>query len=108
MTGGWRGATPQRSTIVQPLNFTTMKDYAFNVIDAINREGIGNESWGLAEDVANTATYFGTDEDMILTGKWAYVYEDRDEPQPFINKYTPTTVLHIADSRTVLKLYRLD
>ena len=85
-----------------------MKDYAFKVIDAINREGIGNESWGLASDVSSTAEYFGTDEDILLIGKWAYVYEDEDAMFAFIDTYPPTTVLHLANSNEKLRLYQLD
>lgn len=31
-----------------------MNAFAFKVIDAINREGIGNEAWGLVEEVDDT------------------------------------------------------
>jgi len=85
-----------------------MKDCAFKVIDAINREGIGNESWGLASNVSSTAAYFGTDEDILLIGKWAYVYEDEDDTFAFIDTYPPTTVLHIANSNGKIRLYQLD
>ena len=35
-----------------------MNAFAFKVIDAINREGIGNEAWGLVEEVDDTVAYF--------------------------------------------------
>ena len=47
------------------------------MIDAINREGIGNEAWGLVEEVDDTVAYFGTREEIELKGQWAYVYADK-------------------------------
>lgn len=54
-----------------------MNAFAFKVIDAINREGIGNEAWGLVEEVDDTVAYFGTREEIELKGQWAYVYADK-------------------------------
>ena len=51
-----------------------MNNFAFNLIDAINREGLGNESWGVVENVADTVNYFGSKEKVSISGKWAYIY----------------------------------
>lgn len=45
-----------------------MNEYAFSVIDAINREGIGNEAWGIVEDIDDTKAYFGTISKRTLEG----------------------------------------
>lgn len=34
-----------------------MNAFAFKVIDAINRDGMDNGSWGLVKDVDNTVAY---------------------------------------------------
>lgn len=87
-----------------------MNAFAFKVIDAINREGIGNEAWGLVEDVDNTVAYFGTREEIELKGQWAYVYAQKDDIfSSFFNRIKPTRVLNIEDSdNDILRLYRLD
>lgn len=83
-----------------------MNAFAFKVIDAINREGLDNSSWGLMKDVINTATYFGTKEEIELTGQWAYIYVKKDDILSFVREVEPTRVLHVEDCE--LLLYRLD
>ena len=63
-----------------------MNAFAFKVIDAINREGIGNEAWGLVEEVDDTVAYFGTREEIELKGQWAYVYADKNDFFGYIDK----------------------
>lgn len=46
-----------------------MNEYAFKVIDAINRAGIDSGSWGLVEDIEDTKAYFGTAEEIALMGR---------------------------------------
>ena len=83
-----------------------MNEYAFSVIDAINREGIGNEAWGLVKEVNDTVAYFGTIEEIELKGHWVYVYAEKDDFFAFIDKVVPTRILHVEDCR--LLLYKLD
>lgn len=83
-----------------------MNAFAFKVIDAINREGIGNEAWGLVEEVDDTVAYFGTREEIELKGQWAYVYADKNDFFGYIDKVEPTRVLHVEDCQ--LLLYKLD
>lgn len=66
-----------------------MNAFAFKVIDAINREGIGNEAWGLVEEVDDTVAYFGTREEIELKGQWAYVYADKNDFFGYIDKVEP-------------------
>lgn len=75
-----------------------MNAFAFKVIDAINRDGMDNGSWGLVKDVDNTVAYFGTREEIELKGQWAYIYAEKDdtlslqlekiEPREIAEKYT--------------------
>lgn len=84
-----------------------MNAFAFKVIDAINREGIGNEAWGLVEEVDDTVAYFGTREEIELKGQWAYVYADKNDTLSLqLEKIEPTRVLHVEDCE--LLLYYLD
>ena len=61
-----------------------MNAFAFKVIDANNREGIGNEAWGLVEDIDDTVAYFGTKEKEVLNGQWAYIYVEKDDILSFV------------------------
>lgn len=55
-----------------------MNKFAFDLIAAINRDGLGNESWGVVENVADTVDYFGSKERVSLSGKWLYLYAEKD------------------------------
>lgn len=84
-----------------------MNEYAFKVIDAINRAGIDNSQWGLVKDIDDTIAYFGTKEKEVLNGQWAYVYVEKDDILSMqLEKIEPTKVLHVEDCE--LLLYRLD
>lgn len=84
-----------------------MNEYAFKVIDAINREGIDNAQWGLVKDINDTIAHFGTKEKEVLNGQWAYVYVEKDDILSLqLEKIEPTKVLHVEDCE--LFLYRLD
>lgn len=70
-----------------------MNAFAFKVIDAINRDGMDNGSWGLVKDVDNTVAYFGTREEIELKGQWAYIYAEKDDTLSLqlekISKFAP-------------------
>lgn len=83
-----------------------MNAFAFKVIDAINREGIGNEAWGLVEEVDDTVAYFGTREEIELKGQWAYVYADKNDFFGYIDKVEPDESSLYEDCQ--LLLYKLD
>lgn len=84
-----------------------MNAFAFKVIDAINRDGMDNGSWGLVKDVDNTVAYFGTREEIELKGQWAYIYAEKDDTLSLqLEKIEPTRVLHVEDCE--LLLYYLD
>lgn len=53
---------------------------AFDLFDAINREGLDNSHWGLGKDIPSTKEYFGSYENLKIKGQFVYVYrgfEDR-------------------------------
>ncbi len=80
----------------------------FNLFDAINREGIDNGSWGLCQDIENTAEYFGTVEAIELQGQFVYLYREADESFSFIQESKcgkPTHTLTVEDS--FIDLYKL-
>lgn len=75
-----------------------MNNFAFNLIDAINRDGLGTESWGVVKNVADTVNYFGSKEKVSLSGKWAYIYADKDAVFSLqLDQIEPTMVLHVDD-----------
>lgn len=89
-----------------------MNNYAFEVIDAINREGISNEAWGLIEDIDDTKAYFGTLGKRSLEGKWAYIYEKKDDIYAYTRKIKPTMTMRLSEDAggrdTKLAFYKLD
>ncbi len=85
-----------------------MKTAIFNLIDAVNREGIDNSVWGLCRDVQDTAAYFGAVESIKLQGQYLYVYRNHDSNFTFITKETcghPAHTLTIEDG--AIDLYTL-
>lgn len=85
-----------------------MNKFAFDLIDAINRDGLGNESWGVVENVADTVDYFGSKERVSLSGKWLYLYAEKDAVFSLqLDKIEPTMVLHVDDDCDI-RLYNLD
>ncbi len=52
-----------------------MDKNTFELIDAINREGIDNSQWALCEDIEDTALYFGTEESVPLDGRYVCIYD---------------------------------
>lgn len=84
----------------------SMTQETFQLIDAVCREGVANDVWGVAEDF-NTSAYLGTTEDIDLKGKFLYVYREKDETFCFVGKFTPTQSLHY-DEDTIIDLYQLN
>ena len=83
----------------QQINFATMKQETFNLFDAINREGIGNQVWGLCQDIENTRDYFGTAEAVSLQGQFVYIYRESGDDFSFVKESAcgkPTHTLSVA------------
>ena len=85
-----------------------MNNFAFNLIDAISCEGLGNKSGGVVENVADTVDYFGSKEGVSLSGKWLYLYAEKDAVFSLqLDQIEPTMVLHVDDDCDI-QLYNLD
>lgn len=85
-----------------------MNKFAFDLIDAINRDGLGNESWGVVKNVADTVDYFGSKERVSISGKWLYLYAEKDAVFSLqLDHIEPTMVLHVDDDCDI-RLYNLD
>lgn len=85
-----------------------MNKFAFELIDAINRDGLGSESWGVVKNVADTVDYFGSKEGVSLSGKWLYLYAEKDAVFSLqLDQIEPTMVLHVDDDCDI-RLYNLD
>lgn len=85
-----------------------MNKFAFDLINAINRDGLGNESWGVVENVADTVDYFGSKEKVSLSGKCAYIYAGKDAVFSLqLDQIEPTMILHVYDDCEIL-LYNID
>lgn len=85
-----------------------MTKETFNLIDAINREGIDNSTWGLCQDINDTKAYFGTKESFMLQGQFMYVYKQPDTSMPFIDRtgIKPTYTLTFEDNEWMIDIYR--
>lgn len=87
-----------------------MNKFAFYLIAAISCDGLGNESWGVVENVADTVDYFGSKERVSLSGKWAYIYVYTGKDAVFslqLDQIEPTMILHVKDDCEIL-LYNID
>ena len=87
-------------TTIQP---ETMKDKIFNLLEQINREGIENGIWGVAEGIDDTRSYFGTEERENLRGcKMIYIYMGADDEFSFIKTDTADLRMRVADDNELL------
>ena len=78
----------------------------FDLIDAVCREGIGNDSWGVIED-GNTSEWFRSEENVELHGMFLYVYANGDGTDyPFLRVFEADHILHGEDD-CLIKLYGL-
>ena len=66
-----------------------MTDKIFNLLNQINREGIDNGTWGVAEGIDDTRSYFGTIETENLRGyKLIYIYMGAEDYYCFVKPQT--------------------
>ena len=80
-----------------------MNDMIFNLLDQINREGIENGTWGVAEGIDDTRSYFGTIETENLRGyKMIYIYMGADDDFCFVKTETADLRMRVADDNELL------
>ena len=79
-----------------------MTQKIFNAIDQINREGIDNSSWGLADCYyTDTREYFGTEERIALDKvKILYLYVEARDSFCFIKTETADEMLTIKNENS--------
>jgi len=83
-----------------------MERKTFELIDAVCREGLTNDVWGVIEN-GNTADWFGDRDSRELHGQFLYVYCDGDDEQDEILKpFKPDYVIHDKDG-ICINLYEL-
>ena len=61
-----------------------MEQKTFNLIDAVCRDGLGNDVWGVA-DGGNTSDLFGSEANLEINAMFLYVYVDEDAFFPALN-----------------------
>ena len=80
-----------------------MTDKIFNLLDQINREGIDNGTWGVAEGIDDTRSYFGTIENENLRGyKLIYIYMGAEEYFCFVKPESADLRMKVADDNELL------
>lgn len=83
-----------------------MNAKAFKVIDAINRDGLDNQFWGLVKDVDDIYAHFGAESNLKLKGAWAYVYNDPKNDLTFLSEIKPDMVVWDSFGQAIY-LYKL-
>ncbi len=71
----------------------------FELLDAINREGLENVEWQMCKDIENTTFFFGTLESIRLEGMWLAIWRDKDDYMGYIDalEKKPDHTLQIDD-----------
>ena len=83
-----------------------MERKTFELIEAICREGLTNDVWGVFEN-GNTSDWFGDKEPHELHGQYLYVYNEADDRQDELLKaIKPDLVIHDKYG-TCVNLYEL-
>ena len=87
-----------------------MTDKIFNLLDQINREGIDNGTWGVAEGIDDTRSYFGTIEtenlrvetENLRDYKLIYIYMGANDYYCFVKPQTADLRMKVADDNELL------
>ena len=83
-----------------------MERKTFELIDAICREDLTNDVWGVIEN-GNTADWFGDSVSRELHGQYLYVYNETDDWQEIrLKPFKPDHVIHDKDG-AIINLYEL-
>lgn len=88
-----------------------MTQRTFDLIQAINCEGLDNGLWDVVSDISSIRDYFGTEEKMPLHGQWIAIWKASFETLSFIEKIQPDLVAHVKDSSIKgckLLLYKIE
>ena len=84
-----------------------MNAKAFQVINAINCEGLYNHQWGMCQDIEDTTMYFGTIESVKLDGRFAYVYRPVHEEYSFFKGIKADYSFRDCDGTQMIDIYKM-
>lgn len=82
----------------------------FTLFDCINRAGLDTGEWGMVEDV-DTKNYFGSLEFEILSGRYAYVWLEKDEFElnRELNMIPADIIVHsLQDVDSEIRIYSIE
>ncbi len=83
-----------------------MERKTYLLLDAVCREGLTNDMWGVVEDVSSNE-WFGGKESYELHGQFLYVYLQKDDGhEEMFESFTPDYIIHDMDG-TYIYLYQL-
>ena len=73
-----------------------MEQRTFNLIDAVCRDGLGNDAWGVA-DGGDTKHLYGCKDSQELDGMFLYVYIDEEEQYPYLDRFDADLTVNSED-----------
>ncbi len=82
-----------------------MERRTFDLIDAVCREGLGNDVWGVA-DGGNTADLFGSEANLQINTMFLYVYVDEEAYYPTLDRIKADLTIR-GEGFTMIRLYFL-
>ncbi len=82
-----------------------MEQRTFNLIDAVCRDGLGNDVWGVA-DGGDTKHLFGCKDSQELDGMFLYIYIDEEEQCPSLDRFDADLTVNSEDGDEI-RLYQL-
>lgn len=89
-----------------------MEASIFNVLNEINRQGLDNQYCGfcdLTDVFHSTKEYFGTIENIEITGQYLYIYGSNEDLDMFTCYLLPRqyNIMNLRDSNEKLLLIKL-
>lgn len=86
-----------------------MTSEEFGLLNAVLADGLDNTSVVVAEDIASTAEYFGTEEDCSLRGRYLVVYAVYGETMPNVERLVADYEMTLADGQgQYLRIFSLN
>lgn len=87
-----------------------MRKKAWNVLAAINQEGLDNVEWGLCEDVwYDHFIQVEPQKNKKLKGKWVYVWQNKEAAKLFEEVYERADErIFVYDANEMILLYNVD
>ena len=82
-----------------------MEQRTFNLIDAVCRDGLGNDVWGVA-DGGDTKHLFGCLNSQELDGMFLYIYIDEEGQYPYLDRFDADLTVNSEDGDEI-RLYQL-